>query len=360
MTRTRRILAGLALLAGCTPPSAGTFGADYEAALCEWATRCDVFETRQQCRDSLVWDTIGRFEYLADAVAAGRVTFDADAAEACLDAVRGLGCASEDLSPVLFNAGFAAAPTSCRDVYVGEVRNYDPCYSSEECAGGDPVCGLPPGCAEMCCVGACRDRAAGLPGRGEACTGTCEADDYCAFDPNTGAPTVCTARRKAGSDCVDDFNSCAEGLDCVWDDNGGGASCTARLGAGELCDFGRCADGLDCYRLNDERRCRTLPDEGEACDASGNYPACGRVDNTCQNDRCVKMPGPGEACPNYECVPWAECQNNGNGSTCRARPGIGEACGASAQWADCLGHLRCGDADRCVEPEPEPVCEVPG
>lgn len=361
-TRTRTILLTLLALAGCQPPSAATFGADYEAALCDWATECSVFATRTQCRDALAWDSIGRFQYLEEAVAGGRARFDPDAAAACVDEVRTLACDEGTLTRVLFDVGLAAAPASCQDVYVGLVRNYDPCFSSEECAGEDPVCGLPPACADMCCVGACRERGAGLPKIGDPCTGACERGSYCAFDPNTGQSTVCTKSPGAGQDCIMSGFACDEGLDCVYDDQGLTATCLTPLKAGEACGNGRsCADGLRCYTLGGESRCRTAPDEGEACDEN-NYPACGRVDNTCEAGSCVRLPDAGAACLRYECVPWADCRDedgDGNG-TCRSRAGLGEGCGAASDYVSCLGHLRCGEGDRCVAPDPEPVCELQG
>lgn len=360
-TRTTRIFAGLLALAGCQPPSAGTFGADYEAALCEWATECSVFETREQCREALVWDSIGRFEYLERAVAAGRARFSGDAASGCIEAISQLGCEKQPLTSVLFDVGFSAAPAICRDVYVGLVRNYDPCFSSEECAGETAVCGQQPACADMCCVGACRVITSNVPKLGEPCTGPCEAGSFCAFDPNTGQSTVCTKSRGEGADCLDDSSACDVGLDCVYEDSVDVlvATCKPRLKAGELCDYGRCEDGLDCYSLNDERRCRTPPDEGDACDTN-NYPACARVDNACDGGTCVKLPGPGEACPGYACLPSAECRDsNGDGSySCVARGGLGANCGPD-QYISCLGHLRCDESNRCAEPESEPVCEVP-
>ena len=202
---------------------------------------------------------------------------------------------------------------------------------------------------------------ASLPKKGEACTGACEEGTYCGFDLNTGMPTVCLAKRGAGADCTDDFDSRADGLDCRYSDIDGTGTCTERLKAGEICDNGACADGLDCYMLDGERRCRTLPDEGEACDQSGNYPACGRIDNACDGGVGVKLPGAGESCQtNYTCVPSAECYDNGSGPLCYARGGLGEPCGVDADYRSCLGNLQCGESNRCVEPEPDPVCEVPG
>lgn len=362
--KTTRIAVALAALAGCAEPSAGTFAGDYEAALCEWATGCSLFETRAQCRDALAWDSIGRFQYLEQAVAAERVRFDADAAAACVEAVERLACDQFQLESVLFFDGISAAPPVCGDVYVGLVRNYDPCLQSEECAGEDPVCGFSPTCTDACCVGACRDRAANLPAAGEPCTNRCQEGNFCAFDLNTGLPTVCTPLRAVGESCVDSSEACAAGLRCIFEDEGQ-AFCRERLGSGQACSGSwECAEGLTCYGAAGGV-CRTLPGEGDACDLN-TYPACARVDNHCRDSRCERLPGPGEACAAGYCVPYSECvyKEFDGASTCRRMAGLGEACGqvgGAESWVDCLGNLRCdGMSGRCEPPEPEPVCEVPG
>src|SRR5690606_23441655 len=146
-------------VSGCAEPlTPSSYAEEYEEALCAWSSGCGVFQSRGQCREALVWDTTGRFQYLVAAIEAGRIAFDADAASACLEQVVALPCEENLLGAVLFSTGPAAAPEPCDDVFVGQVRNYDPCLSSEECAGADPVCGFPPTCTEACCEGSCRDR----------------------------------------------------------------------------------------------------------------------------------------------------------------------------------------------------------
>lgn len=359
----RRIatIVGLAALSACGDPSPSTFGADFEAALCGWATGCRVFQSEAQCRDALVWEAAGRFDYLEQSAAAGRVRFDPDAASRCLGAIGDLQCDEFALSSIVFEAGLRAAPEACRQVYVGQVRNYDPCLSSEECAGDNAVCGYPPACTDACCVGACRDLGS-PPKLGEACTGSCEDEAFCARDPMTFQFTVCEARRKAGESCDDFSDSCEVGLYCDFD----AGRCTALLKAGEPCEDARCAEGLQCYRLAGEARCRVLPGEGEACDRN-NYPACARFDNRCDetSNACERYPGPGEACLYDGCVPYAECEYAGAEPTCVARAGLGEGCGevlgpnGEYNYISCLGHLDCGVSQRCEEPEAQETCPLP-
>ncbi|PCC69381.1 hypothetical protein SAMN02745121_08101 [Nannocystis exedens] len=350
-----------AAAAGCAQSATPeNFAGEYEEALCAWSSGCSVFQSRGQCRDALVWDTSGRFQYLLAALEADRVTFDAEAAEACLEQVSALACEADLLDRVLFSVGPAAAPEVCREVFVGKVRNYDPCLNSEECAG-DAVCGFPPGgCPEgMCCAGACRvlDTGAG-PKIGDPCNGSdCEDDAFCARDPNTFLFTVCTARREAGEGCSDDTGSCAEGLYCDFNN----FTCKKEVERGGDCSSGEtCAEGLRCYHDGDDgRTCRALPNEGESCSPS-NYPPCARFDNYCDaSNRCVKKPGPGEACPDWECLPYAECQPNAGAQVCILRGSEGSSCGADTGYIQCIGHLQCGEGDRCAPPDPEPVCDVP-
>lgn len=358
--RTSNFALWLCALAGCAEPlTPVSYAEEYEEALCAWSSGCGVFPSRGQCRDALVWDSSGRFQYLAAAVEAGRVAFDAEAATACLDQVVDLACEQSLLEAVLFFTGPTAAPEVCGDVFVGQVRNYDPCLNSEECAGQNAVCGFSPMCGnDACCEGSCRDLGA-PPEIGEACTGSCGDDAFCARDPMTNGFTVCTRRREAGVDCGDLFDSCAEGLYCEFDNDVGGATCRKLLAAGENCaNGGVCADDLRCYNLGDgARQCQHLPIEGAAC-ATNNYPQCARVDNYCDpSNHCAKLGGPGDRCPDYSCVPYAECDTDT--LTCVARGDVGAPCGAAADYVQCLGHLQCGEDERCAVPEAESVCEVP-
>ncbi|WAS95571.1 hypothetical protein [Nannocystis punicea] len=350
-----------AAAAGCAQQATPeNFAGEYEEALCAWATGCSVFQSRGQCRDALVWDTSGRFQYLLAALEADRVAFDAEAAEACLEQVSAQACDRDQLDRVLFFAGPTAAPAVCADVFVGKVRNYDPCLNSEECAG-EAVCGFSPlGCDEgTCCAGACRVLAGAGPQIGEACTGSdCADDAFCARDPNTFVPTVCTARREAGESCADDGGSCVAAAYCDFD----ASICKARGQEGDDCSSGwvECAEGLDCYADDDDRRtCRALPNEGESC-SNHNYRACARVDDYCDaSSKCAKLPGPNEACADYQCLPYAECRGESGSLVCVALGSEGSDCGEASGYVRCIGHLQCGAGDRCVEPEAEPVCDVP-
>lgn len=342
------VLAAVGLACGSSPAS---FGDDYEAALCEWATSCRVFEETKQCRESLLWEEFGRFGYMAEAIAAGRARFDEDAAARCFEAIEALPCTADELEAILFREGFAAAPPACQGVYVGTVGNYEPCMHSGECVG-DAVCGFPP-CDEACCEGSCRQLGGGAE-LGEPCAGSCEAGAYCARDPDTGSFTVCEARRDVGAAC-DESRVCEASLFCRFE--GGSGRCEARGEAGAGCTSGEsCAEGLMCYLLDfeSEGRCRRPPELGDVCNPSL-YPACEHVASYCdyESHTCQPLAEPGEPCGEQGCVPYARCDYSGVTPTCAPRGGLGDA------TSDCLGHLQ-WEGERCVEPEAPPRCEVPG
>lgn len=339
-------LAAAGLACGSSPAS---FGDDYEAALCEWATSCRVFEKTKQCREALVWEEFGRFGYMAEAIAAGRARFDADAAERCFAALEALPCTAGALEALLFQDGLAAAPDACQDVYIGTIGNYEPCMHSGECAG-DAVCGFPP-CDEACCEGSCRQLGGGAA-IGEPCGGSCDEDGYCARDPETGAFTVCVARGGAGAACEASW-ACEEPLYCRFEDGRG--RCEARLGVGARCTSEGCVEGLVCYALEGESegRCRRAPQIGDVCNPDV-FDACEHVASYCDSETrtCEPLAEAGEPCGDAGCVPSATCSYAGSTPICRSRGGLGDT------TSDCIGHLQWEDG-RCVEPEAPPQCEVP-
>lgn len=356
-------LVSLGTFVGCAPPSAGTFGEDYEEALCEWATGCRAFEDVKQCRKALVWDSQARFSYMVDAIAAGRSRFDADAALRCLDAIEAQSCDEGTLTALLFSSGFQAAPAACEAVYAGKVGNYEPCMHSEECAG-DAVCGFPP-CDGACCEGSCRVIDA-APKLGEPCGGSCEDAAYCAQDPVTFQFTTCEKRLGVGGDCSFNTGACKAGLYCNFQDEGT-YRCAELLAEGVDCSAGGiCADGLTCYswpaKVEGESwvyRCQAVPSLGDAC-SDNNYPACAGVDSTCDaaSGTCLPLALPEEPCDARGCMPFAECNYSEDMPTCVARAGLGERCGIAPSYTSCIGHLQC-NGERCEAPEPAPACDVP-
>ena len=128
-------------------------------------------------------------------VRSGRIEFDAEAAATCLAYVESRGCdRAYTYTP---SEEEVAGRKACASVFRGTMTRNGPCLLSMECAheeGETALCGIDfTNCTDACCVGGCRVL---IPGKtGEACNNTtgCQPGSYCASDPMTGNPTVCTA-----------------------------------------------------------------------------------------------------------------------------------------------------------------------
>lgn len=337
------------LLAACTP-GLEDYPRELEEAICEWQQGCHLYERRSDCIDALAIDRDVKFDYLVEAVAAGRIEYDREAAADCFDAIRERDCVNTD----------PGEEPACKAALRGRMGRNGPCMLSAECAEGG-VCGFDPSCSEQCCVGACRVRADPLE-LGEACGGSieCAEGGYCGFDP--GGAQVCLARVKVGGDCSIG-QTCAEGSDCD------GAVCRATTVAkeGERCD-GRaiCEPSAYCvFEGGETPVCRIPPQLGAPCDPQG--IGCARFDTVCDEASrlCVLLPVPGAGCPDYRCANYATCQNliPDEPPTCVALGTAGSSCGPQGDeggYIDCLGDLECID-DTCVLPEVEPgsKCPVP-
>lgn len=352
MTRGGLALAGLL---ACTP-SIEDYPRELEEAYCAWQHSCHAFERVRDCVAAKVIDQDPQYDYLVRANAAGSIEYDAHAAADCLDAIRDRGCTDDD-----------EAPEVCDRVFIGKIGRNAPCLNTAECAG-NAVCGFDPACTDQCCVGACRVFADPVA-LGESCSfsGTaCVPEGYCAQDPMTGMPTVCTRLVKAGGDCSLG-QRCDESSQC---DERGKCHKVEEVGEGERCDvdFVRCAEPASCNYRDGEARCRSRPVHGQPCDPDDG--GCEGVDVYCDRASllCTLLPGPGQACPEYQCLPYARCESVEGGAdfdefgnrpqTCVRLPTEGEGCG---EYGSCLGDLQCTDAV-CTLPtlEAAPVCKVPG
>lgn len=357
MRHTTRWVLGALLAAGCGGPTVGEYAEELELAYCQWEAGCHRFASVTECQGARGLDRDPEFAYLIEAVLAGTAEYDEDAALACLAAIRGQGCGEAYPTP----------PARCEEVFRGRIGRNGPCMSSLECVG-DAVCGFDPGCAEECCPGACRV----LPGpleEGDSCGGTrpCAAGLYCAVDPSTFAPTVCTAQVKPGGSCVLGDTCVADafcdGEKCrEYEDRAAGESCGARED--------RCVAPAECHSFwpddaaEEQQRCVVPGGLGEACDPD-DHAGCERFDTFCDaNSRtCALLPGPGAACSPEGCVGYAFCVNDGadGAGTCERLAGPGEACGeVDAMYVQCLGDLWCDEGSVCTLPEPTASeCPVP-
>lgn len=362
---TRGFMVAAALAAGCGAPTVGEYAEQLELAYCEWETECHRFTEVRECQAARALDQDPGFAYLIEAVQAGTAEYDGEAALDCLEAIRSRDCSEAVPEP----------PAACDDVFRGRIGRNGPCMSSLECAG-DAVCGFDPSCSDECCPGACRVLPDPLA-KGEACGGTARCEDglYCAFDPMTGAPTVCSSLVEIGGDCLLD-SACAEDTYCEdatatcqkFVDRAPGESCSRR--------DERCVAPAECRyvpvegeEFTEEQRCVVAGELGGACDPN-DYGSCERFDTYCDevSKLCTLLPVPGAACVSDGCAAYAYCatgpyvEGQPSAGTCKALAGAGDRCGdVDGDYVQCLGDLWCDENSVCsLQMTTYPECPVPG
>lgn len=351
------------------------FYGEAEAAWCTWQVACHQYGVEARCADvnhmeqrlsmrrlsGVGPDEAVPLAYRQEAVEVGRVEYDGEAAAQCLAYVRTRSC--EEPYYHAYTEEERAGEAACEAVFRGRMGRNGPCLSASECAEAS-VCGFDPTCVEACCVGACRVLAEPLA-VGEACTAmNCVADAYCAVDPNTFMPTVCTASPTVGQECP--MGQCGGGALCDFD--GEKPVCVAPKAAGADCYYDQqCAQPAVCaYTGGDYGECTAPADQGEKCGSTGNG-VCLRFDNYCdeQSGVCELPAGKGESCSGVPCAGDFFC-SGAQGQRCVPVADAGEPCGYDQNSGDsvpCSGDHVCeyGDGDRgtCRAPGAGSECPVP-
>lgn len=273
-------------------------------AICEYMVRCGMAASVPLCAD--VWDWLLHGDPDLDAaVAGGSVKYDEDAAEACLEAIRGAACTS---------GFFQGVPSgACDDVFKGTVADGGACWIDEQCVSQQCEAA---GCAEACCAGVCV--AAPPPAAiGQPCGDGCVEGAYC-----DALNDVCAALKGDGAAC-DGFDECAAGLGCL------AGSCQKGPGEGEPCLEFQCALPLACDPGT--ITCKPLPGEGEACVAQANNCKIGLGCDPATMT-CVAPGGVGSACAgsffNSGCAGETYCaiDQGGTSGTCQPLKADGAAC----------------------------------
>ncbi len=284
------VFMALGVLAGCSSPpppvALGEFSLAARTALCDWAVRCSHVPDTEVCErfiDPKDYDT----RRAEDAVAAGRLGWDAAAAGRCVAATRDAHCMAVPFSD-----------SSCKEYLIGRVAEGGACTSDYECEGGAPCESAV--CDTQCCVGVC------------------------------GAPPTVTVEppllHEIGESCTTHFDCVVEAY-CDED----GVCAPMPEEEGEHCLFG-CAPG-DLYCDVDALECRAYAPLGEACDADGvTAPLCNRTYSFCDGV-CALRPDVGEPCDEEQrrCIPPLFC---GAGGTCERRQAAGASCDDSSQCLD--------------------------
>jgi hypothetical protein len=286
------VLMGLVLVA-CGGVSQEDYRESYGEALCHRQARCGEIRDEDACvREARGFASAYReaglivYAQYEGSIRAGRLRFNEEAAQECVQHVRDLSC-NEPLPP-------ARSGVIC-DVLEGQQKDGEPCLITEEC--------------------------------GEA--SYCERTDGPVCETGT-----CKARLGLGQR-VSNFQECAPGLVLV------GATCQAPLGEGEACvGDSVCASGLYCAGGN--LWCRRFALEGESCGTERCLPHLACSEGSCQRrfdvgmDCTVPQSNPGGA---SECKRDLFCADGGGArpGTCSERLGPGERCFGDT----CKGNLFC-------------------
>ncbi len=320
---------------GGAPPagmSPETFCSELLDAECEAFDRCfpGVLKlNRADCRvllDGVAGLSCGAFvDPAARSVAAGRATFDAAGAEACVASLRGDACPGEQWRSLLF----ACEPTR---FFSGAVGPGDPCGSGAEC-DDTGYCSILTGNCEGVCLSYGLEGDCCAPPCGSA---PCAPGLSCA--PDASGNRSC--QRPGEGACASRLD-CAAGEACVIE--AGAGSCAPLPAEGEPCTVGTdppfCLPPFACDAPNAEGAagtCAARKAAGEPCQASWSCEpglVCAGIDAASGQGTCAAPRAVGEPCaplpqgalwPADDCVPTAQCDPET--LTCAGPPGLGEPC----------------------------------
>ena len=308
----------LVVLFACGKDSIGfdDFPGGLEGAQCGFQVDCDLQPDNATCQASIDIDD-GEVGSLDAAIADGTVIYDAEAAQACVDAIRGQGCSFP---------GFQDRPDPCDDVFTGTVATGGACIIDVECANGGSCAPTDVNCDPdvSCCAGTCQGMDTPLVAIGGVCEGgDCVANAFCKFPAGANSGTCTAAITTAGTAC-DELDACANPMVCDLDfATGMGGTCVTPAGSNQACD-------------------------------PGGLIACGDLRDYCDpaSMKCTRRVDVGGACPTgVRCVGFATCVN----AVCLADPKLGEACVVDGAQ-DCLGSLSCINGT-CQLPPASMVCQ---
>lgn len=284
-----RSLVCVLFLVGCGGIDLRDFQSEALDARCDYLTNCGLFPNVAACKEQF---TAPQSTSIIAAVEAGKVKYDEDLAEDCIEALRDASCSQA-----------AQLDPKCDDIFVGTVADGGMCAFDDECVSGS--CSVAD-CMEACCPGTCAPARA-VPKIGEMCNFVCVDGAYCAND------NTCQKVLAAGAACESPF-ACADGLYCAGFTGMTAGTCTKLPATGEACteqclDIGDYCDGT----------CKPVGLPGDACandDACSYYYVC---DDTM---RCAKEPPPMLMPDGATCSSSVQCQSRycGNDNKCGPVP----------------------------------------
>ncbi|HUH04963.1 MAG TPA: hypothetical protein VML75_23360 [Kofleriaceae bacterium] len=328
-------------------PQVGDFISCVTTAACELLDRCACFfvdaTTCESARLTLYPGIEGPYleAYLADAMDAGILSYDAAQAGRCLDALRTTGCSTLFDSNDLFE-------TVCQP-FVGSVQANGVCFSDMECAPPGSRCEQP-GCdGAACCAGSCvapaplggdctTDRlcppgAHCVQGAANAVCTTGEDDSVCNSDSECDADHHCQAnlcRPDVATDGACDRDRQCGGNDrCVGETAGASGTCRTVDSVGAACD-GECLGCLYCDRPDPSQlgTCTARTELGDPCTTQS---CVGVIEASCQGDTCeLNGAADGQPCTGNDCRFGSFCTNEiggGASGTCVGPQPDNSVCG---------------------------------
>lgn len=206
-------------------------------AQCENAVECGFQPDRATC-DSTTSIAGNDYETMLAGIESGLITYDADAAAACLDEYRAADCMFDGLH----------RDSACTDIFTGTVPVGGACFIDAECKDHGGCIRADSGCnREMaCCSGTCGPARPALVALGGVCgDGTeCVAMAYCKAPADSDG--VCAALIAGEGSSCDNLDSCADPLVCdIFADV---PKCTRPAVTGAACDpssLFQCSDARD-------------------------------------------------------------------------------------------------------------------
>lgn len=237
--------------------------------------------SQDQCRDDVRRICERGAARLDDSIKAGRVAFDAERMNQCLEA---LVAPDDSCASVVQELPWAEA--CMESAFVGTVPTEGTCFFAHDCAGApDSLCGPNQKCIPR-------------PTAGFPCGNGCASDFYC-------ADGICQTRLAEGAPCVS-TSQCVDELFCdtaampmpiCTKAQPGGSACTSNAG----CESGSCVPGQcmgtnqQCFtELDCDSRCA---DDGSFCSTSAQCALgnCSVGGNSCNDDaQCTA--GAGDTC----------------------------------------------------------------
>jgi hypothetical protein len=276
------------------------------------------------------------FAHMDSSISAGRVLYDPERLEECLEGIAALEC---DVLTQTF-------PAPCTAVLDGNVAVGEECVITADCEG-----------SAFCASDSCPSKCTALLAEGTSCSGSDQCGD--GLDCSGGE---CIAAAQSGGECGGGSGkACALGLNCKGATDTEVGTCVANAeiqvgDAGDVCEPGGelCKDGLSCvFDGGTGFHCEAAVSAGGACHLGlpGQCPSdeyCDATEVTAEST-CRKLPGAGEDCVlNGLCKGGLVCVADGGSNVCHA---------VADNGGECVSNATCR-SDHCASGlcEPPPAC----